>query len=130
MTPLQHLWAAVKDKLYCSEEEYYASLEGCTISSVMRSGKLVAILVYKGSEFHFTTIGDYNINHRDIIEVLSATIDKYGYVDTRTPKEDKRQQRFNERFGFVRTGEDEHDIHYRYTPADPSVFSSKQSVGG
>jgi hypothetical protein len=128
MTPREHLWESVKHTLFCSEEEYYASLEGCTISSVMRGGKLVAILVYKGSEFHFVTIDNYIISHRDIIEVLSATIDKYGYVDTRTPRTDKRQQRFNERFGFVRTGEDEHDIHYRYTPTDLSVFSCKQKL--
>ena len=128
MTPIQHLWDAAKLTLFCSEAEFVASLEGCEISSVMRAGQCVAVLVRKGSEFHFTKVGDYIISHRDIIEVLSITIDKYGYVDTKTPRADKRQQRFNERFGFVRTGEDEHDIHYRYTPSDPSVFSGKQSM--
>jgi len=116
MTPQQLIWEASKYTVFCTEEEFYASIAGSDIRGYYREGRLIGAVTYDGPEFHFVMAGGYTVKRADVIEVLKPLIDRYGMVKTKTPREDKRQQRFNERFGFVRSGEDDETIHYTYIP--------------
>lgn len=108
------LWDAVKESLYCSREDYVASLEGWTLSPIERDGVQIAIRIQKGPEFHFIMTGaTKSVTRADIRACIQPIIDAHGYATTRTPREDVRQQRFNQALGFFKTGEDEFDIHYR-----------------
>ncbi len=45
---------------------------------------------------------------------MRSSFAEFGYVETRTPKIGyERQHRLNGKLGFVRTGEDEYNVHYR-----------------
>ncbi len=94
--------------------EFAYSMREWEIRESIRDGERVAVLAFNGPEFHFASFGKRSFTRRDIKdEVLAPLIARYGYATTRTPIADTRQQRFNERFGFVRTGEDGQNIHYR-----------------
>ena len=113
---LDALWSVMQYQVFCSREDFEASLAGCDVRQVVRGGKIVAVLIYRGPEFHFVPTSDYRITRRDIMDALGVAMRQYGHVTTRTPIDDVRQQRFNERFGFVRTGEDDEYVFYKYVP--------------
>ncbi len=94
--------------------EFAMSVEGWDVRPAFRNGKMVAVLKFQGPEFHFHSFGNYSFTRQDMRdEIFQPLWDQFGYARTRTPKTDTRQQRFNERFGFYRIGEDDHDIHYQ-----------------
>jgi hypothetical protein len=108
------LWRLVSDQLFLSESEFYEWLHGWEVSCIERADALVAIRLRKGPEFHFVMTGSTrSVTRADINSCIQPIIDEHGYATTKTPKDDARQQRFNELLGFVKTGEDEFDIHYR-----------------
>lgn len=115
MTDLQDiLWEKAEPVLYISKDEYLQTLAEWTIKPVHIDGELAWITVQKGPEFHFQSVGRTRLMPlRMIREFLQAIIDRHGFALTKTPLEDTRQQRFNERFGFFRVGQDQYDIHYR-----------------
>jgi hypothetical protein len=100
--------------LYLSREEFQQSLDGWTLDPVEHEGKVVGVFVVKGPHFHFAKFDpSYQAGRSILRRYPGELIRQHGYACTLTPKEDERQQRFNERLGFYRTGEDEYDIHYR-----------------
>ena len=83
------------------------------ITPIHRADRIVAVLQQKGPEFHFLSFGEYTFKHQEILDVLHKIIADHGCVITTTPKSDTRQQRFNERIGFRRIGEDDDGIRYQ-----------------
>jgi len=119
------LWEQACNDLFCTKEEFVASLDGWDLSPVELDGHLAFIVAIRGPRFHFQSFcTGHVISIAMIREHLQPIIDKHGYCETRTPKEDARQRRFNERFGFVKFGEDEYDIHYRIDQLDRSHRSA------
>ena len=107
------LWAKGCEKLFITKEQFAESLQGWQIEEWKEGDALAAITLKKGPEFHFVTTGAVPIPRRLVREVLRSQLEQYGHVTTRTPKHEERQHRFNRIIGFVQTGEDEFDIHYR-----------------
>lgn len=108
------LWEQMKDKLYMTPEQFAAGYEGCEFDAWRRpDGSIYLLFIVRGPEFHFVKFGDEPADRAILDKYPGALIDRYGYAQTKTPKDDTRQQRFNERLGFYRTGEDDLDIHYR-----------------
>lgn len=101
--------------LFLTPEQFEQSLDGWTLDPVLRDdGSICFIFVSKGPEFHFQKFGtDVQASREHLRKYPGEIIAAHGYALTRTPKTDTRQQRFNERLGFYRVGEDEWDIHYR-----------------
>ena len=101
--------------LFVSREEFERTLDGWTLEPVHdAAGEVAVIFVVKGPEFHFCKLDETYQATREILRRYPGElIARHGYALTRTPKEDRRQRRFNERLGFYAVGEDEHDVHYR-----------------
>jgi hypothetical protein len=108
------LWEKAEPLLYISKDEFSALLEGWTIEGVEHEGELAFAFLSKGPQFHFQSFSAKQpITLKMIKTYLQPLIDRYGYVTTKTPKDDTRQHRFNRRFGFAAVGDDNFDIHYR-----------------
>jgi hypothetical protein len=108
------LWNIDEKVLYLSKTQYVDSLDGWRIAPHYEGGVMVGATITKGSEFHFATFGgQWKMTRADIRRYLRPLIDRYGYVTTKTPKEDTRQGRFNKILGFFVTGEDEFFTHYK-----------------
>lgn len=107
------LWAKARGNLFVTKEAFLASLDGWQIETWDEGGQMALVTLKKGPEFHFISTGVVAIPRRLVRQVLQSQFDQHGYVITRTPKHEARQHRFNRIIGFVKTGEDEFDIHYR-----------------
>lgn len=108
------LWEQLKGVLYVTPEQFAEGFDGCEFDPLRREdGSIWALFIIKGPEFHFVKFGDDAADKSVLRKYPGSLIEKHGYALTKTPKEDTRQQRFNERLGFYRVGEDEFDIHYR-----------------
>ncbi len=101
--------------LYLTKAQFTESLEGWTLDPVYRQdGTIGAVFAVKGAEFHFAKFGaDIQATREHLKKYPGSLIQQYGYALTRTPKTEIRQQRFNERLGFFRVGEDGWDVHFR-----------------
>lgn len=101
--------------LFLTREEFEHSLDGWTIDPVLRDdGSIGIIFVSKGPEFHFQKFGtDIQASRAILKKYPGELIATHGYALTKTPLADRRQQRFNERLGFYRIGEDQFDVLYR-----------------
>jgi len=99
--------------LYLTREQFDKTLDGWDFDIVEANGAISMVFVSKGPEFHFAKFDDTPASRGHLKKYPGSLIEKYGYAVTHTPKTDARQQRFNERLGFYKTGEDEYDIHYR-----------------
>lgn len=94
--------------------EFAISTDGWDVKPVFRDGYLVAVLKFQGPEFHFHSFGKRSFTRAEMMsEIFTPLWNEYGFARTKTPIEDTRQQRFNERFGFRRIGRNEHEIHYQ-----------------
>lgn len=98
--------------LFLSRAEFEKTLEGWEIEPVHGADGVIGCFLTKGPELHFQKFDSTPVG-RQHLKRLAELIERYGYAQTRTPKDDDRMCRFNERLGFYRTGEDEFDIHYR-----------------
>lgn len=109
------IWEQARETLFVEREQFMAGLAEWEIESVERDGLLLGAVLRKGPEFHFCTFGAApRIGRQLIRDVLAPQMDRYGYVVTRTPKPATgRQHRFNRTMGFVQTGEDAYNVHYR-----------------
>jgi hypothetical protein len=109
---IDRLWS--DSPLFLTREEFEQSLAGCEFDPVVHEGATVGVFVVKGPEFHFAKWDPLHQCSRDILRRYPGElIERYGYALTRTPKDDARQRRFNERLGFCAVGEDEYDVIYR-----------------
>lgn len=102
-----------RSPLYLTREQFEQTLVGWEIEPVEKGGRVIGVFVIRGPEFHFAKFDDTPADRAILRKYPGALIERYGYATTKTPKEDARQLRFNERLGFYRVGEDEYDIHLR-----------------
>lgn len=108
------IWRQVSEHLFVTREQFMAELDQWEIEPrVLPDGAIAGGVMRKGPAFHFFTFGKVSITRQMMREALAPQFERYGYVTTRTPKVDERQHRFNRLMGFVATGEDEYDVHYR-----------------
>jgi hypothetical protein len=113
-TVLDLLWERDSEILYISREEYMEALAGWNVESVYGPNGIAAAFVSRGPEFHFLKFDDtLQATREHLRKYPGSLIAKHGYALTRTPKDDARQRRFNQRLGFVVVGEDEFDFHLR-----------------
>jgi hypothetical protein len=111
---IDRLWE--ESPLFLTREQFEQTLLGWKLEVVHGPSGVAGVVVSKGAEFHFSKWDASFPIGRDILRRWPGElIAKYGYALTRTPKEDTRQRRFNERLGFEAVGEDQFDIHYRIT---------------
>jgi hypothetical protein len=102
--------------LFVTREAFEKGLEGWDLHDLHGPTGVAIIFVVKGPEFHFCKCDPaYQVTREDLRQWPGSLIERYGYAETRTPKDDTRQQRFNQRLGFVQVGEDEQHVHYRIT---------------
>ncbi|MDP3909037.1 MAG: hypothetical protein Q8Q14_01480 [Gemmatimonadales bacterium] len=112
MTIEDLLWAAVEKMVYITREQYLASLAGWSIHPHAVDGEIVGAVLTKGPELHFCTFGrPWRLTRADIRRYLEPILTEHGRVETKTPKDDARQLRFNKILGFVETGADEFFVH-------------------
>lgn len=109
------IWRQASETLFVTREQYLDHLRAYAIEPVQRDGVLIGAVLRKGPEFHFTTFGSGRpITRATIRDCLAPQLVEFGYVETRTPKlGHDRQHRLNVKLGFVRTGEDAYNVHYR-----------------
>lgn len=108
------IWQQASEKLFITKEQYLDQLRTFAIEPIWRDGVLIAAVLRRGPEMHFATFKTgCPITRPMIRDWFAPQFAQYGYVDVRTPRLDKRQQRINEKLGFVQIGEDEYNIHYR-----------------
>ncbi len=100
--------------LFVSPEEFAKSLDGWELEPILRGdGSVWVVFVVKGPEFHFAKFGEDPARMAELRKYPGELIARYGYALTKTPKSATRQQRFNERLGFYRVGEEDDYILYR-----------------
>lgn len=108
------LWDLKPQLFFVTKEKFVAALDGWTISPWEIGGELTLIVLTKGPELHFTTLGTGRAIPRAVVrDIVQRIIDREGYVTVKTPKLEERQQRFNRAIGFRQIGEDEYDVHFR-----------------
>ena len=114
MDLIDRLWEKASTVLFVTKEQFVASLDGWEIEPIEIDGVVAFAILTKGPELHYDSFGTgHPIPLKLFAKRIWGVVDKYGYLITRTPKEDIRQQKINLRFGCVVTGEDEYDIHFR-----------------
>lgn len=108
------LWEKAEPLFFGTKDEFLKTLDGSDIKPVEIEGRLAFITSQKGPLFHFTSLDTgHRITLTMICDFLRPIIAEHGFAETRTPKHDERQHRFNKRFGFLVVGEDEFDTHFR-----------------
>lgn len=98
--------------LFLSREEFAKTLDGWTIEPVEVDGRTIGVFLVKGPEIHFSKFDDTSVT-RSHLARLAQLIAEHGHAITRTPKDDVRMLRLNQRLGFYKVGEDEWDVHLR-----------------
>jgi hypothetical protein len=111
MSVLDQIWAEVEPRVYITREQFF---DGWRVESQEIDGELAYAALSKGPDYHFMTFGKkHPIPLHLIISQVQPIIDEYGFVRTMTPREDKRQRRFNRLIGFVVEREDEFFTYFR-----------------
>lgn len=113
------LWEQASSKLYIERPEFERQMAEWEIEEVRVGGDLGGAILRKGPELHFSVFNTGHVATRQIvIDAVKGQLQKYGYVVTKTPKDDKRQARFNALVGFKVVDEDEFDTYYRLEAGD------------
>lgn len=108
------LWAQIEPTTFMTRGQFERGLDGWTIEAVEIDGELAFAALTHGPEFHFTSFGTGKpISMAMIRARLDPILARHGFVTTRTPKSERRQQRFNRLLGFKVTGSDEFFLHFR-----------------
>jgi hypothetical protein len=114
MTDVEQLvFDAMSKTLFIDEAAFKDIIKGWQLCPEHKDGELFAVVLMKGPEFHFVSTQKHAITRADIRRHLKPLIEQYGYAQTRAPKKDTRQRRFNLLLGFQQVGEDELDYIYR-----------------
>lgn len=115
--------------LFLTREQFEQTLEGWELEPMLSSdGFIGLVFLSKDAEFHFQKFSkDIQCTREILNKYPSEIIKKHGYATTKTPHDDKRQQRFNERLGFYRVGEDDSFIHYRIDQLRKKEIQCQQS---
>ena len=111
---MERLWDKVEPVVFISKDQFLIGLRDWSMDGVSVGGILAFITIQRGPEFHFHSLNTgLSPTRKQMCDFVGRIIEQYGYADTKTPRNDIRQHRFNKIFGFVKVGEDEYDIHYR-----------------
>lgn len=111
---VEQIWRQTEPTVFISRREFLAGLEGWEIVPREIDGEIIGATLTRGPEFHFVTFGFRKSFPAVLIEeCLQPIIDQHGFVQTKTPKEDMRQRRFNLLIGFHAEGEDEFYTYFR-----------------
>lgn len=123
MTDLAELlWRKAEPVLFITREAYLEQLADWTIEPVEIDGDVAFVFLIKGPELHYDSFGTgHRIPLKLFADRIWKVVDQHGYLVTRTPKDDIRQQNINRRFGCVVTHEDEFDIHFRLERRAPCL---------
>ncbi len=114
MNLLDRIWEQTEPTVFITREEFERGLERWDIEPVEVNGELAFAAFINGPEFHYATFGTgARITRTMIWSRLNPILDRHGFVTTRTPRGDVRQQRLNRALGFVETGADEFYVHFR-----------------
>ena len=114
MTITDRLWEQLEPLVFISRDQFDEGLKSWEIEPVEINGEVAFVALTRGPEFHFASFGTgARITSAMIWERLNRIMDRHGYVTTRTPHDEPRQQRLNERLGFRKTGDDEFFAHFR-----------------
>lgn len=110
----ERIWRQAEPQVFISRREFLADLEGWDIVAREIDGDVAGATLIRGAEFHFVSFGTGKpVSPRLALECLQPILDRHGFVHTRTPKEDARQRRFNQRIGFRLESEDEFYAYFR-----------------
>lgn len=102
-----------RSPLFVSREAFERTLDGWDIRAVVIDRRPAFITAVRGPEFHFSELGTGRpISRQMIRDFLKPVIAEHGYAQTKTPKDDVRQRRFNERYGFHAVAEDGEFVTY------------------
>lgn len=111
---VSRIWDEIGETIYLSRREYVESLTGWDVIPKEIDGEIVGATLSNGPEFHFITFGSKKPFSRSFMtDCVQPIIDKYGFVRTKTPKDDTRQRRFNLAVGFVVESTDEYFTYFR-----------------
>jgi hypothetical protein len=125
MDLIDRLWQ--DSPLFLARDEFAKTLEGWTLEPVEHDGEVVGVVVVNGPRFHFAKFTpEFQVGRSILRKYPGELVARHGFAETSTPKDDTRQQRFNERLGFRKVGEDAFDIHYRITELRGSQCQSSQ----
>jgi len=114
---LDRIADAALETLFLPREIVMAELRTWEVEPHWRDGRVYGAVLRRGAELHFATFDGVPIGRRTVAAALRPQLDRFGYVETRTPRHARRQQRFNEAIGFRAVGGGPHDIHYRMEKA-------------
>lgn len=109
------LWAQIESEVYITREQFDRALAEWTIETAYHDGRLAFAALTRGPEFHLASFETgMRITPTMIRRHLDPILERHGCVTTRTPKEGAdRMHRFNQAFGFQKTGESEFFVNYR-----------------
>lgn len=114
MNIIDRLWEQIEPTVFITKEQFAAGFKDWTIEMVEVDGVAAFVGLTNGPEFHYASFGiGARITRAMIWSRLNPILDKHGFVTTRTPKDDVRQQRINRAQGFVEIGSDEFFITFR-----------------
>ena len=104
-----------KSPLYISQDDFNFSINEWDLEAMyFQDGTPYLIFLVKGAEFHFSIVSDRAIiGKKELAAYPGSLILKYGHALTKTPVNDLRQKKFNERLGFFKTHEDQEFTYYR-----------------
>lgn len=111
---MDRIWATVEPTVFVTRREYEHALRDWTVRGYEFDGRLSFATLVNGPEFHICMLRpDYNFTTRVVASLFRPILRQFGYLVTRTPKNETRQIRFNKAAGFREIGEDEFFFHYR-----------------
>lgn len=114
MNIIDRLWDQIEPIVFISREEFERGLERWDIEPVEIDGELAFATFTNGPEFHYASFGTgARITRAMIWSRLNPILEQHGFVTTRTPRDDVRQQRINRALGFVEIGSDEFFLTFR-----------------
>jgi hypothetical protein len=109
---IARLW---KDSpLFLTLEQFTQGLQGWELDPIQGPDGIAGVIVHRGPEFHFAKFDPaFQVDRSILKKYPGDMIARYGYAQTKTPIDDTRQQRFNQRLGFVEVARDDLDITYQ-----------------
>lgn len=111
---MEKIWGQIADTTFIPRMDFMTSLESWDITPREIDGEVIGATMSRGPEFHFISFGHRKVFPAALIaDCLQPIIDRFGFVRTRTPKGDVRQNRFNLLIGFDVESTDEYFTTFR-----------------
>jgi GNAT superfamily N-acetyltransferase len=108
VTALDILWDDVKDRVFCTREEFDSVLAAWDVVPVVRGGDTVAAVVMRDGEIHCAVRPGHR--GRWLTRGMRWMLEKSNRCST--DKRNAQARRFIERLGFKLVREDDYDAHY------------------